>query len=233
MRKLLIALLLGASFLPVGEVSAATMPRPAKIVRHVMTQKKVVAFTFDDGPSPWATPLLLELLKKEGVKATFFIIGQEAVRFPELVSREVQEGHEIGNHGMHHKALGRMKEDEIQQEVADGAASLRAAGAPQPHLYRFPKALSSAAAYRVLGETGYTVVGWSVDPRDYQRRTSEALVADTLKNTKPGDIVIFHDGPGRRQATLTALKTIIPQLKAHGFKFVTVSDLMATSHRKA
>lgn len=233
MRKLLIALLLGAIFLPEGAVAAAPLSRSARLVRHVMTQKKVVAFTFDDGPSPQATPLLLELLKKEGVKATFFIIGQEAVRFPELVSREVQEGHEIGNHGMHHKALGRITEADIQQEVSDGAAALRTAGAPQPRLYRFPKALSSPAAYRVLGKTGYTAVGWSVDPRDYQRRTTEALIADTLKATKPGDIVIFHDGPGRRQVTLQALKSIIPQLKAMGFKFVTVSQLMTLSHRSA
>lgn len=232
MRKLILALLLGFS-VPMGPVAAAPSGMVAPHIRNIVTRDKVIALTIDDGPSPQATPLLLDILKREHVKATFFLIGQEAAKYPDIVAREVADGHEIANHGMHHKSMDRIKEAEMREDIRDGAIALKKAGAPPPRLYRFPKALYSKTALRVLGEMGYTVVGWSVDVRDYQPRAASGLIADTLRETNPGDILLFHDGPGERQATLKALSTIIPQLKARGFRFVTVSGLMALSRAKA
>lgn len=206
--------------------AAPSFPRPARLVRRVLTTAKVVALTFDDGPSPQATPLLLEFLKKEKVHATFFVIGHEAVRFPALVQREVQEGHDVGNHGMTHRTLSGISEDAMRQEVSQGAETLTALGAPKPVLYRLPQGVGSQLGYRVLGQMGYTVVGWSVDPRDYQRRTSAAIIQDVLKQVAPGSIVIFHDGPGKRLATIEAVKTIIPRLKAEGYRIIPVSELL-------
>lgn len=211
---------------PVAQAAPTTGTKSARIVRKVYTTQKVVALTFDDGPSPLATPLFLDYLKEQKIKATFFLIGQEVQQFPQLVAREVAEGHDIGNHGLHHKALGRIDEAAIEEEIRGGEQALTGAGAPKPVLYRLPKAIGSKTAYRVLGRHGYTVVSWSVDPRDYQRRTAEALVKDVMKHVHPGAIIIFHDGPGRRQATLSALKEIVPKLRAEGYRIVPVSQLL-------
>lgn len=230
LRRHLIAMLvflaLFAGLVPTALSAPQPQAKTARLVRRVFTTKKAVSLTFDDGPSPLATPLLLDYLKQQRIKATFFIIGQEAAQFPQLVAREVAEGHDVGNHGMHHKALGRISEADMEEEIRAGEEALVAAGASKPVYYRLPKAIGSKAAYAVLGRRGYTVISWSVDPRDYQRRTAAALVKDVMKQVQPGSIIIFHDGPGKRQATLEALKEIVPQLRAQGYTILPVSQLL-------
>jgi peptidoglycan/xylan/chitin deacetylase (PgdA/CDA1 family) len=229
-RRLLVALFavlaLFGGLIPPGLAAPRPQAKTAPLVRQVFTTRKAVALTFDDGPSPTATPLLLDYLKQQKIRATFFIIGQEAARFPQLVAREVAEGHDVGNHGMRHKALGRLSEAAMEEEIRGGEEALVAAGAPKPTYYRLPKAIGSKTAYAVLGRHGYTVISWSVDPRDYQRRTSGALVKDVMRQVQPGSIIIFHDGPGRRAATLEALREIVPQLRAQGYTILPVSQLL-------
>jgi len=229
-RRHLIAVLASLTVFTALVPPVLSAPHPqattARLVRRVVTTKKVVSLTFDDGPTPVATPLLLDYLKHEKIRTTFFPIGQEASQFPHLVAREVAEGHDVGNHGMHHKALGSISEKAAEEEIRAGEEAIVAAGAPKPIYYRLPKGIGSRTALSVLGRRGYTVISWTVDTRDYQRRTVEALVDDVMKGVKPGSIILFHDGPGKREATLAAVKRIVPRLRAQGYTFVPVSQLL-------
>jgi len=198
-----------------------------RALHSVKTTEKVVALSFDDGPSPEATPLILEYLKAQKIHATFFLIGQEARAYPHLVAREALEGHDVGNHGMHHKYLGpSLSESIIRDEITQASDAISKAGAPRPTFFRLPGGVTSGRTHKALAETGLQVIGWSVDPRDSFRRPSGEIVKDILAQVKPGSIILLHDGPGERQATYTALRTVVPQLKAQGYRIVSVSELM-------
>jgi len=199
---------------------------PAPTVRGLPTADKIVALTFDDGPSPRYTPKVLAALQAGGAKATFFLIGQEANRYPELVKAEVKAGMEIANHGMHHLTLKGRSADEVKMEASEAADTLFAISGRRPTLYRLPKGVGDTVAYAALGDLGYVVVNWSVDTRDYIRSTPEQLYRRAMAQVAPGRIIIFHDGGGNRQATVDALALLLPALKAQGYRVTTVSDLL-------
>lgn len=202
-------------------------PRLAPVITAVPTAEKVVALTFDDGPTPQWTPKILAVLKANGVPATFFVIGQEAVQHPNLISQEVQDGMEIANHGFSHRLLRRLNPEAITSEVQDGAMAIEAAGAKTPHLYRMPAGVYDQAALKILGEMGYTVIGWSVDPRDWRHRyTAQQMLATVLRQVGPGRIIIFHDGTNSSAATVQAVAELIPALKSQGYRFMTVGQML-------
>ena len=206
--------------------------KSAPIIRHAVTTQKVLALTFDDGPSLKWTPKILAVLNKAHVKATFFIIGSHATRRPQLVHEEVKDHMNIGSHGAEHLILRRESAAVIRQEVDNNAQILRSLGAPPPTLYRLPGGASDAIALKVLGQMGYTVVGWSIDTRDWRHRsTAEELAAQVEREASPGAIVIFHDGPKGSQATVAAVQMIISALTKQGYRFVTVNQLLALEHQ--
>jgi peptidoglycan/xylan/chitin deacetylase (PgdA/CDA1 family) len=201
----------------------------ARLVRSVPVTDKLIALSFDDGPSPRYTPAVLDILQREGVHATFFVIGQEAERQPALLRREHDLGMEIGNHGMHHRRLAGLAPPEVEAEVREAARVIRAVTGTAPTLYRLPQGIGDETSLRVLGRLGYTVIAWSVDPRDYQRRTAQALAADILRQSAPGRIIILHDGGGRRAASVDALAQVLPRLRAEGYRVTTVGDLLRSA----
>jgi peptidoglycan/xylan/chitin deacetylase (PgdA/CDA1 family) len=209
-----------------GAVTAAAT-RPAPLVTSVPTAEKVVALTFDDGPTPRWTPAILNLLKEEHVKATFFVIGRQVARYPHLVEQEVRDGMEIGSHGSQHLILRNRSEAAIRTEVEEAAQLIQVAGAPAPRLYRLPAGIYDRQALSVLGALGYTVIGWSVDPRDWRHRlTAEQMLSLVQKQVGPGGIIIFHDGTNGSQATVEATKLVIETLKKEGYRFLTVGQLL-------
>jgi peptidoglycan/xylan/chitin deacetylase (PgdA/CDA1 family) len=215
--------------LAVGAAAAA----PARVVTEVPTSEKVVAFTFDDGPTRKWTPQILDVLRSNKVPATFFVIGQEVVRHPDLVAEEVRSGMEIGNHGFRHRRLRGLDRSAIVEEVRQGAQAIETAGAPAPTLYRLPAGIWDRTALSVLGSLGYTVIGWSVDPQDWRHRfTAEQMEDLVLKTVRPGAIVIFHDGTNSSTATVEAVRALIPALKAAGYRFVTVSQLLRVNRSR-
>ncbi len=201
--------------------------RPAPLIKQVLTTKKVAALTFDDGPTANWTPKILQVLNENHVKATFFVIGNQAVKRPALVKEEVDAKMEIGSHGYEHKILRHRSAEVVKQEAQQNEALLTSLGVPKPTLYRLPAGASDSTALRVLGQMGYKVIGWSIDTRDWRRRyTAEDIAKQVEKEASPGAIIIFHDGPNSSEATVDAVKQIIPALKTQGYQFDTVSRML-------
>ncbi len=223
----------GAAFSPPPSVPAAASgtapatPAPVRILRSVPTTAKAIALTIDDGPSPKYTPMILQLMQQYGAHATFFVIGQEVERYPQILKQEVDAGDEIGNHGYHHLTLTNVTSEQLVSEVQTAEQTLVSLTGSDPTLYRLPGGKSDPAALRQLADLGYKIVMWSIDTRDYVYRSPAAIVAQVQKEVAPGAIVIFHDGGGNQQHTVDALKTLLPWLKEQGYQMMTVSQLLA------
>ncbi|HHW13600.1 MAG TPA: polysaccharide deacetylase family protein [Firmicutes bacterium] len=195
-----------------------------------------VALTFDDGPDPRYTPEVLRILAQEDVPATFFLVGAHAARYPELVRRIQREGHEIGSHTYSHRNLFLLKPAAIAQEVERAEEVLLRLTGERPHLFRPPRGLFDANLRRILAERRYTTVLWSVSSRDWVEASPRLIARNVLGPVRGGDILLFHDSGaiisaqgGDRRHMLQALPYIIQRLKAEGFRFVTVSQLLVIS----
>ncbi len=201
--------------------------RMAPVIKQVLTTHKVVALTFDDGPTRTWTPKILHVLTADHVRATFFVIGSHATRRPEILQQELQAKMEIASHGFAHKILRHQDVQTVREEILQNETLLTSLGVPKPTLYRLPAGSSDSAALRVLGEMGYRVIGWSIDTRDWRHRYTASQMAQIVeKQVSPGAIIIFHDGPNSSQMTVDAVKQIIPALRAQGYRFDTVSALL-------
>lgn len=184
-----------------------------------------IALTFDDGPHATLTPKLLDILKEKGVKATFFVLGQCVEANPDVLQRAVAEGHEIGNHSWDHKAFPKVGASGLTSQITNTNAAIEKAGGPKPTLVRPPYgATNSAITKRLNEEFGLKVIMWDVDPLDWKVRNSEHVRSEILKGTKSGSIVLAHD---IHPTTVAAMPQTIDELKAKGFQFVTVSELLA------
>src|SRR5437764_2689339 len=184
-----------------------------------------IAMTFDDGPSAKLTPKLLDLLAAHHIKATFFLIGENAAEYPDLVAREVQEGHEVANHSWSHPNLGKMSDDGVRGQLRKTDAAIQSAAGIRPTLMRPPYGSISVRQKKWINqEFGYKIVLWDVDPLDWRRPGAGAVCNRIVKNTRAGSIILAHDiHPG----TIEAMPCVLKELEAKGFKFVTVSELIA------
>jgi peptidoglycan/xylan/chitin deacetylase (PgdA/CDA1 family) len=187
---------------------------------------KAVALTFDDGPNPFYTHAMLQVLDQYKAKATFFMIGERALQFPSLVQEVLQSGHQIGVHGFAHKNMAVLNEQAIRTDLSKAETVLHSLGV-EPTLFRPPMGELSPTLVTIMRARGYRVVMWSwtQDTRDWTGRNSASIAADVLKNVRGGDIILLHDGTGNRQRTLEALKLILAGLKERDFHAVTVDQL--------
>lgn len=184
-----------------------------------------IALTFDDGPHPTLTPRLLDILKEKGVKATFFVLGQCVVANPAVLGRAAAEGHEIGNHSWDHKSLLKGGGSGVASEINQTNAAIENATGKKTSLVRPPYGATNASITKRLNEEfGLKVIMWDVDPLDWKVRNPAHVKDEILKATKPGSIVLSHD---IHPTTIEAMAETIDALKAKGFKFVTVSELIA------
>jgi peptidoglycan-N-acetylglucosamine deacetylase len=184
-----------------------------------------IALTFDDGPHATLTPKLLDILKEKGVKVTFFVLGECVVANPAVLQRAAAEGHEIGNHSWDHKALTKGGGSGVAMEINQTNAAIENAIGRKPTLVRPPYGATNAAITKRLNEEfGLKVIMWDVDPLDWKVRNSAHVKDEILKSTKPGSIVLSHD---IHPTTVDAMAATIDALKEKGFKFVTVSELVA------
>lgn len=187
----------------------------------ISTQEKVVALTFDDGPAKIYTQQILDILKKQQVKATFFVIGEEVKGNPDLLRRMVSEGHEIGNHGFSHD-YGQRK---LLEELNQTEQAVYSVSGTHTYFYRPPGGYIPKNKLTLVKNKGYVVTLWSVDSRDWRRPGVDGIVGNVLKNVFPGAIILFHDGGGLRNQTVEALEQLIDELRARGYTFVTLSEL--------
>ncbi|OXM85830.1 polysaccharide deacetylase family protein [Paenibacillus rigui] len=200
-----------------------------EVVWEVPTEEKIIALTFDDGPHPEHTALILDLLKQYDAKATFFVVGNKVERFPELLKREVAEGHELANHTYSHAYLSRKMN--IKKEIDQTEELVYSITGQKCHLFRPPGGIFNERLISVAKEEGYKVVMWSwhQDTKDWRTPGVGKITDRVLNHTKNGDIVLFHDYIEGPTQTVEALKRILPELKKRGYRFVTISELLTYS----
>ena len=182
--------------------------------------RKMVALTFDDGPHPVYTERLLDGLKKRNVKATFFLIGKSADKYPELVKRMAEEGHLIGNHTMDHVQLNHKTYEEAIEQIRQSNQIISQITGQTPQYIRPPFGEWSK---ELQEEVDMTAVLWDVDPVDWKVKNTEIVVKRILKNARDGDIILLHDVYG---TSVDAALEIVDQMQAEGYEFVTVDEII-------
>ena len=198
------------------------------------THRRVVALTFDDGPNDPYTQKVLDILKSEGVHATFFLVGENVRRYPATAVRIAREGHLIGNHSEHHPAGFALEPSSLlQREVEQAEATIHAVTGVEPRFFRPPQGIRSPWLMRVLARDSLVDVTWDDAPRDWLPASAADLVARTLAQAHPGAIILLHDGLNTahgvdRSTTVQALPEIIHRLRAEGYRFVTLAELLGT-----
>ena len=184
-----------------------------------------VAMTFDDGPHPTLTPKLLDLLAQKKIKATFFVLGENAQRHPEILKRAVAEGHEIGNHSWSHSHLAKLPDESVRSELQRTDDVISQAIGAHPKLMRPPYGeLTPKQRQWVNSEFGYRIILWDVDPLDWKEPGPSVVAQRIIRDTKPGSIMLSHDIHAQ---TIMAMPETFDVLLAKGFKFVTVSQLLS------
>jgi len=249
---------IGASATPSKLIQSVELPRtmptaatpdPAptrSTYSSVLVDGPYIAMTFDDGPRPDGkngsyTPKLLDILKERHLHATFFVVGQMVKAHPEILKREYSEGHEIGNHTWDHLPLPKVVQTEggLDHEILDTSAIIKKVTGQAPTIMRPPYGATTPSLSRAIEKQyGMKVILWSVEPVDWdEKHVSPAMVQDRIVNgwkecagVKPGSIIISHD---IHKGTIEAMPGTLDALLAKGYKFVTVSELLAMELKKS
>jgi len=177
-----------------------------------------VALTFDDGPHPDNTPGILDILKKEKIKATFFVVGTMAQRYPDLIRREVADGMAVGDHSWTHPHLAGRDNAFVEGQLAHTRDVLKGLGADVT-VFRPPYGSYNASTVSIASALHMRTVIWTIDPTDYRRPSPEVIVRRVMDQLKPGSIILMHDGGGDRSHTVQALKILIEQIRKRGYGF--------------
>lgn len=194
---------------------------------RVRTNLPYIAMTYDDGPHPKNTPRLLDMLRKRNIKATFYVIGRSVNLYPQITRRIVAEGHEIGNHTWTHRKLTALSDSQVRKEMNTTRDAIVAACGVKPRTMRPPYgALRQDQRAWIYKEYGYPTILWSVDPEDWKRPGLSVVTSRIVNNTRNGGIVLAHD---LHKPTVDAMPATLDGLLRKGFKFVTVSQLLALS----
>ncbi len=185
------------------------------------SEDKMVALTFDDGPSPEYTPKILALLKEHGIHATFCLVGRQVKKYPELVKQIVAEGHKIANHTMNHNEFLTNKSDQKLKNEILAEQALITSVVPEVSIeyFRAPGGNWNRHIRKVVTAWGMKPLGWSVDSKDWQTPGVESIINTVNKQLYPGGVVLMHDAGGDRSETIAALKRLIPSLEKDGYKF--------------
>jgi peptidoglycan-N-acetylglucosamine deacetylase len=236
MRLGLIILLgfLGELFAHAQEAQPSPTPGETPAKPATYTQARVdqpfIAMTFDDGPSAENTPRLLEMLKQRNIKATFFLIGQNAASNPEVVRRILADGHEIGNHSWTHPQLSKLSDDRVTAEITKTQEAIKSASGFTPTLLRPPYgAITPRQREWIENQFGLSIILWSVDPFDWKRPGASVITQRILTQVHPGAIILSHD---IHKQTVDAMPATLDGLIRKGYKFVTVSQLIAMNKPK-
>ncbi len=211
--------------------NTATAPIAPKVAySSCNVEGKYLAMTFDDGPDKNLTPKLLDLLKSKGVKATFFIVGENAANNPDIVRRIAAEGHEVGNHTWTHPQLTKLAPADLRSEIEKSSAAIKELTGKPPLILRPPYGATNTRLNNwINNEYGMKVILWSVDPLDWKYRNSARVSKELLSGAHPGGILLAHD---IHATTVAAMPAVLDGLLAQGYEFVTVSELIAMDKPK-
>jgi len=213
--------------------SSASSPSPSPApatYSSCLVDGPYIAVTFDDGPSPVTTTRLLDILKQRNIKVTFFMIGRNVVEHPEIARKVLAEGHEIGNHSWTHPQLSKLSDQRVTEEITKTQEAVKSDCGFTPRLLRPPYgAITRAQREWIEKQFGLNVILWSVDPFDWKRPGASVITLRIVSGAQSGAIILSHD---IHQQTIDAMPATLDALLAKGYKFLTVSELIAMNHPK-
>ena len=208
-------------------------PQQAVVFNCGSGEEKVVALTFDDGPDPRYTAGILDILEGKNVPATFFVVGTQAERYPEILRRCLEEGHEIGNHTYTHANLYRRNSRKIEKEISWNSAVIEKITGQAPQYFRPPRGLYDEQILAACNRLDQRLILWSVSGEDWMEPSAKHIVKRISQKIHPGAIILLHDGGGflhnyggDRSSTVNALAQVIDMLQQRGYRFVTISELL-------
>lgn len=201
---------------------AGVPKEPVASLSAIDPSKPMIALTFDDGPRTSVTSRILDSLKANGGRATFFMVGSNVTANQGVIKRMVDQGCEVANHTYDHKYLTKLNRDQIVSQVGSTNQKIQAACGVTPVLVRPPGGYIDARSLSVLGNMGMSAIMWSIDTRDWQHRNAKKTIDTVLSQVKDGDIILMHD---IYSTTADAAEVLIPELTSRGYQLVTVSQL--------
>jgi peptidoglycan/xylan/chitin deacetylase (PgdA/CDA1 family) len=194
---------------------------------HGSRERRRIALTFDDGPDPARTPALLDALAELGAPATFFLLGSQVEKHPELAARIAREGHEIGNHTYSHRYLPLVRGTSVEGELAAADSAIRRATGIVPTLARPPYGGRSPWTVRAFARAGKRVVLWDVNSFDWKGAPADDVARRVLDRARPGSIVLMHEAREGGEVTVDAVRMLVPALRERGFELTTASATLA------
>jgi polysaccharide deacetylase family sporulation protein PdaB len=212
---------LSAAYLQIAEVSSNT---PIAI-SSTQTAKKAVALTFDHSWGNTFTPPILDTLKENNVKATFFIMGPWANKYPEVAQRIGAEGHEIASHGHKHENYGEKTREWVKNDLKTAHEEIKSVTGVECTLVRPPNGSYSRESLQAIEDMGYKTIIWNIDSLDWKNPGRDVIVERVVKRLKPGGIILLHASDTPKQ-TAEALPELIKRIKDEGYQIVTVGDLL-------
>lgn len=196
-------------------------------IDEIPTEHKVVAMTFDDGPNPDATPELLDIFGAVSGQATFYMVGEQMQKSPELVKAVAERGHEIGNHSFSHPHLPQLGEQDVLAELERTDRLIRELSGQAPQTFRPPYLDHNEETQRIADRFQYRVIGAvNTDSRDWSCPGVDHIVETSRRHVRNGSILIYHDGFENRSQTVEAVRQLVAELTEQGYRFVTVSELL-------
>lgn len=190
---------------------------------------RLAALTFDDGPDPAHTPSVLDILDRERVRATFFLIGRRAAAAPEIARRMADAGHELGNHTWSHRSLWLCSPRRTEREIVRGHEAIAAASGAEPRFFRAPWGMVNLAVFSVLGRLRTPCVFWTIQPEGRRPADPELQLRRVTEGARPGAIVDLHDAngvPGAGARLVRALPALIRTLRENGYTLAPLQDLL-------
>jgi peptidoglycan/xylan/chitin deacetylase (PgdA/CDA1 family) len=210
---------------PVGAVDISDEYDLQLAINKGPSNEMVVALTFDDGPRQ-STPQLLALLDELGIHATFFVCGNYISNCPEQLQAIHNAGHEIGNHTWSHPNLARMSADDVAEQLESTSDLIESLIGERPVLFRPPYGAHNQTVRDTAADMGMATIMWTVDPRDWRDYSSGTIAGSVVGSASSGSIILLHEG---HPNTLLAVRTIVSELQAEGYRFVTVGELLGIS----
>ncbi|MDD2955242.1 MAG: polysaccharide deacetylase family protein [Oscillospiraceae bacterium] len=209
--------------LEMGKAALAAAPIRELPIYSVETQEKTASVTINCAWDENNLPQLLETLEQEKVRATFFLVGQWAEQYPQLAGEIAAAGHEIGNHSYSHPDFRKLDDEEIIGQLQKTDSLIWAATGRRPALVRTPSGDYDDRVIRLIRSCGYEVIQWDVDSRDWMDPSSEEITERVMSQLQPGSILLFHAG---KSNTEEALPRILSRMKAEGYRFIPVGELI-------